>query len=153
MNTQLSIHKSGILQGKAYRILQNNLAEALTPFELTILEWKTLALITEYKKLTTVHLARLLDVETPLITRLCKSLNAKKRIQKVTSEKDKRIHYIYPTEKTMTEIFMIEKSVQQAMGVLLQGVTLDELKIYKKVLLAISHNGVSKPVKKCYTIE
>ncbi len=149
----MSIYLSGILQGKAYRILQNNLTEALLPFNISIPEWKILGLLQIEKGLKITTIADILDVESPLVTRLINTLEKNELVQKEQNKKDKRIMTIVSTHKGKKLIQDSDSAVRNALGILLKGISAEEMEIYKKVLETIVENGQIGSYNKKYIVE
>lgn len=144
---------SGILQGKAYRTMQNHLSDTLAAFELTIPEWKVLGLIYDNGPLRVSDLAEILDVDPPLITKLVNNLEEKKLVERVGDVNDKRSARIKVTMKGEHRISRIEPEVRAMLGQLLQGLTVKDMDIYKKVLATIVAQGKVLTVKKNYLIQ
>ena len=146
-------YNSGILQGKAYRVLKNHLDQSLEHFHISILEWKILGLIFDHEELNIAELASLLSVDPPLITRIVNSLEKKDLVQKTPHLNDKRITVIIMTAKGKKMIPLIEIAVKNSIRSLFSGITPEEFGIYMKVLKAIVSQGEILTVKKQYRIE
>lgn len=149
----LSAYKAGILQGKSYRVMQNQLSETLLPYSLSIPEWKILGLLFDTKELKAVDLAAHLDVDPPLVTRLLNTLEEKKLVQKKNHITDKRVTLITITDKGGKLIPQIEKSVRKTMKELLTGVSIEEMGAYIKVLQTIIQQGQLLSIKGNYLLE
>lgn len=145
-------YQAGILQGKAYRVLQNHLSDVLSDFDISIPEWKLLGQLYDYGQLKAKSLAEILDVDPPLITALVNGLLQKKLVKKIADSKDKRVTYIAPTQKTISLIPQTEEAVRTMMKELLNGITSEELNTYIKVLTIIVKQGTVLKIKNQYLL-
>ncbi len=134
-------YRAGILQGKAYRTLQNHLTMALEPFDLSIPEWKILGKLYDEEKLKVVDIAAILEVDPPLITKLVHRLVQKKYVIKTKDSKDQRTVFLVLTKKGLGIIPTAEIEVRKALGYLLMGVSGEDMAAYKRVLENIAKQG------------
>ncbi|CAN5569534.1 hypothetical protein BH10BAC1_BH10BAC1_18910 [soil metagenome] len=134
-------YNSGILQGQAYKTLQNFLSRALLPYNLSIPEWKLLGQLYDHRELRVADLASLLAYDPPLVTSLIDSLEKKKLLRRKTHKRDRRVKMIIPLQKTLDLIPIIEPEVRKVLASLLIGITPDEMKIYIKILQNIVVQG------------
>lgn len=139
--TSLPTHQVGLLQGKAYRVLQQILTKTLFPYDLSIPEWKLLALTTEKAAQRLADLADDLAVEPPLVTALIDTLEKKKLVRRTRDSIDRRAKVIVATPQGAALIREIEPKIRITMRQLLHGVNSEELAIYIKVLQTIIRNG------------
>ena len=130
-------YKYGILQGKSYRVLQNNLAGVLSPFNLSISEWKLISLVFEHKKIRVAHLAEALSVDPPLITKLVTGLEKKQLVNKVQDSIDKRVTFITANKKLEALLPQVEIYVKKDIRRLFAGIAPQEFLIYIKVLQTV----------------
>lgn len=141
----MSRYQSGILQGKAYRILQDSLNEVLTSYNLSIPEWKVLGLIFDNENTNTGEISTTLFVEPPLTTRILNSLQKNSFIKKKVHKEDKRITTLVITEKGKTTIKELENKVGDGLAKLLKGVTHEQLNTYKEVMeIIVKNSGYTK---------
>lgn len=131
----------GILQGQAYKTLQNFLTRALLAFNLSIPEWKLLGQLYDHKELRVADLATLLAYDPPLVTNLIDSLEKKGLLRRKSHKKDRRVKMIIPSQKATGLIEAIEPEVRKELGTLLTGITSKEMEIYSKILRNIVANG------------
>ena len=153
MTTSPGAYISGILQGKAYRALQNQLSQTLAVFNISIAEWKLLGLLTDMQVARIGDLAEALAVEPPLITKMVKQLVKTKFIIQKTDPADKRASILTPTTHTKNLIEELNAPVRKALGDLLIGVSPEEFQIYMRVLTTIGKNGKIIAIKKSFEIE
>ncbi len=139
--SSLHAYSTGLLQGKAYRVLQFHLTKALFPYDLSIPEWKLLGQLCDHGPMKLIDLAEILDVKAPLVTRLSSQLEKKKLIRREYAPGDKRIkiiHLLLPGKRMLP---MIEKGVKARMGKLLVGTSQADLHTYVRVLASIVNNS------------
>lgn len=135
-------YKSGILQVKAYRILQARVSKTLGTFQLNPTEWSILGLIFENNNgIRHSELAKMLQVETPLITMLVNGLVEKELVERHNHPTDKRAKLLFVTQKSKTLIPQVEKVLSETLLQLLNGLTQKDMTIYKKVLEVIVTNA------------
>lgn len=152
-NSMMAIYNIGLLQGKAYRVMQKQLTDALAPFSLSIPEWKLLGQLNDHKELRVADLAQIMDVDPPLITALVSSLERKNFVKKMSHKSDRRAVCIVATTKGKKTLGDTIPVVRQEMAQLFLGITAEERGIYMKVLGIIAEQGKSTKVKKNYLIE
>lgn len=141
--TQLNAYSAGLLQGKAYNRLHAHLIRTLLPFELSVPEWKLLGQLYEHGDVKLSELAELLSYDPPMVTKQAKSLEKKLLIKRTQDPRDERAKIITITSTGSKLIEQIEPEVKKTMGMLLAGVTRDELYSYIKVLAVIVNNSNS----------
>ncbi len=137
----LNAYSTGLLQGKAYRALNISLTKVLFPHDLSIPEWKLLGQLYDHGELRLADLSDRLNVEPPLVTSLIDRLEKKEFVNRIAHLHDKRAKIITITSKGKSILPQIEPEVKKAMGILLLGVTRDELLSYIKVLQTIVNNS------------
>lgn len=139
--SEIRAYKAGLMQGKAYRVLNAHLTKALLHYDLAIPEWKLLGQLAEYGDMKLAKLADHLSVEAPLVTALVDRLEKKGFVKRTNDIQDKRAKVISATNKGLKLIEEIEPHVKDAMRVLLKGVPHDDILAYLRVLEAIVKNG------------
>ncbi len=136
----LNLHMLGLLQGRAYRDLHNHLSDGLSSFHLSLTQWKALALINDGFD-TTTQVAQILDVESPLATRLIKQLIEKGYVRKKENATDRRISTLSPTPKAKIAIPLINMAVGKLLYDLMGGLSKSDIKTYVRVLETIVTNA------------
>lgn len=135
-------YKSGILQVKAYRILQLHVSQTLEKFGINPTEWSILGLIyTQTDGIRFSSIADILQVERPLITMLVNGLESKGLVERHAHPKDKRAKLLFLTKKGATLVPQIEQKLREVLYKLLAGVSQDDLEAYRRVLEAIIANN------------
>jgi DNA-binding MarR family transcriptional regulator len=137
----LSTYNAGLLQGKAYRILNAQLTTTLEPFDISITEWKILGQLFDNQKLQLNEIAKILEVEPPLITKLIDRMEKKKFVHRVTDSGDKRVKTVSITQEGKALIPVIERKVKACLKTALDGISLNDLLVYAKVLKTIVANN------------
>lgn len=140
-HTNLHAYSTGLLQGKAYRVLNTSVTKALLAQDVSIPEWKLLGQLHDHGLMRLADLAQRLDVEPPLVTKLIDGLEKKNMIKRTSHPQDKRAKVISITKKGKDAVLTLEVPVKTAMGKLLQGITPEELRIYLRVLQTIVNNA------------
>lgn len=131
----------GLLQGKAYRALNNHLTVVLFPYNLSIPQWKILGLLSDNDNLKLIEIAKLLDVEAPQVTKLLDQLEIKKLVKKTDDPTDRRAKVVKSTAKGKELIVEIEPKVKGTLKTLTTGMNRLELLTYVRVLEAIVANS------------
>lgn len=143
--TGLSTYKIGLLQTKAYRILNQETARVLKPYDITPIDWALFGLLYESPNgIRLSHLASELGVEASFITEQSESLIKLKLIEITATQKDRRVKLMTLTEKAKKIIPKIEKELVANMLPLLKGNSMSDLKGYRHVLTNIVKNKPSK---------
>lgn len=134
-------YNSGLVQGKAYRVLTAHISTVLLPYNLSIPEWKLLGQLADHGTVKLAKLAELLGVEAPLVTSLVDSLEKKGLVKRTNHTQDKRAKLLEGTKKAYTMLDDIEPKMKAKIRLLLHGTTDEELNTYIRVLNTIVENG------------
>lgn len=135
-------YKSGILQVKAYRILQENVSQTLEKFDINPSKWSILGLVYENKDgIRLSEIANILNVEPPLITQLVNELKQKRIMELHPHPQDKRAKLLFLTSKGKSLIPSVEQLLTETLNKLLANITKEELDAYRKVLESIIKNA------------
>lgn len=137
---RLSAYGTGLLQGKAYSRLNNQLTQTLLPYKLSIPEWKLLQELHEHGKMRLAVLAEKLSYDPPMVTKLAKKLEKKNLAKRVSDRYDERAKVIILLPKGEMLLKVSEPKIRQTMRRLLKGISPDELRTYIKVLSVIIKN-------------
>jgi DNA-binding MarR family transcriptional regulator len=138
---KLNAYSTGLLQGKAYRALNNSLTKVLLVHDISIPEWKLVGQLVDHGEMKLAQLADRLDVEAPLITALIDKLEKKELVKRTNHPQDKRSKIIMVTPKGKKTIIEIEPYVKQTMARMLKGIHRSELFSYIHVLQTIVNNA------------
>lgn len=138
---KLNAYSTGLLQGKAYRVLNSSVTKVLSEYGLSIPQWKLIGQLYDHGDMKLADLAQHLDVEAPLVTALIDTLEKKMLVKRMHHPKDKRAKIITITTKGKKTLIEIEPQVKQAMGVLLKGIKREQLMTYFRVLQTIVNNA------------
>ncbi len=137
----LNAYSTGLLQGKAYRALNNSLNKVLYTVDLTVPEWKLLGQLHDHGIMKLAQIADRLDVEPPLVTALIDRLEKKGFVSRDYHPQDKRAKIISITPKGVKTVKYIEPEVKKIMRKLLNGVSHQDLIVYIKILETIVNNA------------
>ncbi len=140
VSPKIPSYKAGLIQGKAYRVLNSHLSQCLLPFDLSVSEWKILGVLSEGSDVTMKELAELLDVEAPYITTMVSRLQKKQLVEKKAHPKDQRVKTATLTGKGKILLDTVEPQVHQTMKQLLSDVSTPDLLAYQRVLHSIIAN-------------
>ncbi len=134
-------YTSGILQVKAYRILQARVSRCLGTYRLIPTEWSILGLIVSSTNgIRHAEIATILGVETPLITMLVNGLVEKQLVERHNHPTDRRAKLLFLTPKGKKLIPEVELTLKATLFKLLAGISREDLEAYKRVLEAIVDN-------------
>jgi len=137
----LNAYSTGLLQGIAYRVLNDNLTTGLSEFGLSVAEWKLLGQLYEQGKMSLDQLSKILGIEPPLTTRIIYKLQTEGFVEKVINEVDKRQKIVSISGNGKEIIIAAEAPIKKEMKMLLEGTTRDELLTYIKILATIVNNS------------
>jgi len=137
---QLNAYSTGLLQGKAYNRLHVALTQMLSPYNLSIPEWKLLGQLHEHGKIRLAELAEYLSYDPPMVTKLAKQLEKKELLQRLQDPHDERAKIVSITKRGNNLVIQIEPIAKKTLAIILNGVSRDELLTYLKVLTVIVNN-------------
>ena len=146
IRAELTTYGIGLLQAKAFRILNTKTAEQLKEYGMSPVEWALLGLLYEHSSgLPSALAAGELGVEAPFITALGDNLEKLKLIERKNDGQDKRIKMLRLTASGKTLVPKLEKILQHNMRFLLQDASIREILAYRKILHTIVENSEKKP--------
>ena len=115
--SEFTTYQAGVLQARAYRNLREFMASELKQYGYTMSQ-----------------LAKLLDVETSLVTNMLNVLEGKGLIERIVDEKDKRARRVISTHKSEADVKKIEKVLRKDMKTWMGVVSPRQLLGYVKTL-------------------
>lgn len=136
------LHMAGVLQTKAYRILQARVNECLARHGLNHGQWVMLGIVADNAegiRLNTT--ADIIGVKAPLVTAMAHELIALKYITRLTHEHDRRAKLLTATDEGRAVLVRVRRCLDELFEVLLNKITSKELETYQKVLTAIVQNN------------
>ncbi len=143
--TGLTSYYIGLLQTKAYRILNQETTKALKKEGITPVDWALLGLLFEAADgMRLSDAAEELGVEAPFITERAQDLVKLKLVAITPSKADKRVKFMTLTEKARQKVPDIERALVAHIRPLIAGSSLKEIMGYKKVLERIVSNKPDK---------
>jgi DNA-binding MarR family transcriptional regulator len=121
----MTICEKFLLHARADRVVRSFVAAQLEPYQLTMMEWLLLGVVTNGPKdgVSMSTAAQTLDVTLPQITALANKLLGLKLIRQKTQSYDRRSRHILPTGKGKTVLEDIEASISNALEEWLGGLT------------------------------
>ncbi|GAC1500857.1 MAG: hypothetical protein NVS1B10_04730 [Candidatus Saccharimonadales bacterium] len=135
-------YEIGLLQVTSNRALQAGVRRVLNEFSLNAMHWFMLGQISSHEQIKASDLAKLLDVDAPLITMMADALIAKDLTRRVKHPDDGRAKLLILTIKGQTTVALIEGQLEKSMRTLMVGLTEKEMATYAKVLkTTISNNN------------
>ena len=141
----ISSYRIGLLQTKAYRILNQETAKVLKKYDITPFDWALLGLLYDSKNGCRLSdLAEELGVEASFITERTQYLTDNRMVTITPFDEDKRVKYMTLTTKTRKLMPDIEQYVLATMRPLLAGASLKDVLGYKRLLERIVSNKPDK---------
>ncbi len=143
-NKQLSTYCFGVLQSKAYRILNTKTSALLKEFELSNSQWALLGLIYDEQDSGIRHsaVAEALGVEAPFITVIVDQLQKKNLLLKEeASGQDRRVKVLLISEKGIKTVEEVEPFLRKEMKKFLKNLSIFDVLSYYRVLKIIVRAG------------
>lgn len=138
----LPTHKKAILQVVAYRRIRLAVNSVLNRFDLNTTQWMMLSVLYESATgLRITDIARSLEVEVPLITRLSRSLIKAGLVESKSNTGDKRTKPVGLTSAGQKVIGRVDKELQKKTAELEEGLSNKEVNGYFKTLAAFRDNA------------
>lgn len=130
-------YQAALLQAKAHRKLRQEVAAMLSPFNLNLLEWALLGMVSADKEVRITSAASELGVEIPMITSLLNSLEEKKMIERSVDQKDKRKRTLTLTQLGIETLACSQSHLKTELQHYFDEVSSKDLEGYFNVLNAI----------------
>lgn len=141
----LTTYGMGLIQSKAYRILNNNTTAALSEKDLTPIEWALLGLLYDNTDgLHHIEIAEKLGVEAPFVTVMIDKLEKKQLVKVESSKKDRRAKCVVLNAKGQENVEKLETHLREQSRFLLNNLSIGDLLTYQKVLKTIVKNYENK---------
>lgn len=140
ISTQLATYEAGMLQAAASRNLTAFMTKALLPSNITMSEWSLLGALAVNECMRPSDIATLMDVKTPMATRLVKSLVEKDLIHEQPVSGDQRGKMIAMTPKGQQLLDEQEVIIRAAMREYMVDVPFDDLNAYLRVLAHLARH-------------
>ena len=130
-------YQAALLQAKAHRKLRQEVSTLLSPFNLNLLEWALLGIVSADKQVRITSAASELGVEIPMITSLLNSLEEKKMIERRVDQQDKRKRTLTLTKLGTETLSCSQSHLKTELQHFFSQVSATDLQGYFKVLNAI----------------
>lgn len=138
----LPTYKKMMMQVVAYRRIRGIVSNVLRRFDLNTTQWMILGVLYESTTgLRITDIARSVEVEVPLITRLARTLKAAGLIENRASLKDKRAKPLGLTEQGQAMIARVERELANRTERIEEGVSSREVETYFKTLGTFMDNA------------
>lgn len=138
----LPTYKKMMMQVVAYRRIRGIVSNVLRRFDLNTTQWMILGVLYESTTgLRITDIARSVEVEVPLITRLARTLKAAGLIENRPSLKDKRAKPLGLTEQGQAMIARVERELANRTERIEEGVSSREVETYFKTLGTFMDNA------------
>lgn len=133
--THLKTYEAGLIQAKAYRILNRFLTECLSRDDISLPEWALLGILEQSAEpVGMTHLAEALGVENPMATSLVNSLEQKGLVERVAHASDRRARKVGLSTEGREFVPGAEKRLRKDMREFLKGCNPIHLKGYLEIL-------------------
>ncbi len=140
LTTQLATYEAGMIQAAAFRNLTAFMTKALLPSNITMSEWSLLGALAVNGCMRPSDIATLMDVKTPMATRLVKSLVEKGLIDEKPVSGDQRGKMIAMTKLGQALLCKQEKIIRDAMREYMADVPREDLNAYLRVLAYLARH-------------
>lgn len=138
----LPLYTAGILQTRAYRILQSRVNDCLVTHGLNHGQWVMLGVISETNDGIRLNsTAEVLGVKAPLVTAMANELIAQGFIVRASHQSDRRAKLLTVSEKGRELLAEVHKCLFGILAPLLDGISDKEMQTYQKVLTTIIANN------------
>jgi len=131
----------GFLIKLVHQSINRMLDHAMSPLELTAMQWRPLALVTHHQADTPAELARIIGVDTGAMTRTLDRLEAKGLLRRARSLADRRVVRLEATEAGLSKAREIPALIAQALNLHLRDFTADEVAQLRQLLSRMLANG------------
>lgn len=137
-----STYIGGVIQVKAFRIMQSDSSKVLHKFDINATQWFMLSsLYTQSDGLRASQFARDLGVEAPLISALTLQLEKSNLLTRQPHPSDARAKLLILTPEGRKLVEKIEPKLSRVMNKLTKGIDKRDLITYEAVLKKIIRNG------------
>lgn len=142
MNSAQPLYAAGILQTKAYRILQARVNDCLQMYGLNHGQWVLLGVVADAEKGIRLNAtAKLLGVKAPLVTAMANTLIAEGYLERLEHQHDRRAKLLLVSGKGNQLLQKVQQDLRSVLNKLLDGLSSEELETYHKVLMTIIANA------------
>ena len=140
--TLMTTYRVGLLQARAFRLLNVRMVALLEPYGIRPLDWALLGAVHDSpEELTPAAIADLLGVKAPHVTVMIRGLKGKGLVVEHSDSADRRKKFIALTPEGVAFIPRVEKVVREGMKELVKGVGVKDVLSYAQVLAAMVANG------------
>ncbi|MDP4159842.1 MAG: MarR family transcriptional regulator [Bacillota bacterium] len=130
----------GQLTNQTSKKIMRFLNSKLELHDITLEQWIVLLNLSQQDKITQKELAKNVDKDQPTLARILDILERKKFVVRKPSEKDRRAFNVQITEKGINLKNQVAPSLESFFQTIIEGISDEEIEIYKRVLLKINRN-------------
>jgi len=131
----------GFLIKLVHQSLNRMLDQAISPLELTAMQWRPLALVAHRQANTPVELARIIGVDTGAMTRTLDRLEAKGLLRRTRSLQDRRVVKLEATGAGLDKAREIPALIAKVLNLHLRDFTASEVTQLRHLLSRMLANG------------
>lgn len=140
--TVTTTYRIGLLQAKAYRLLNVYTARLLEPHGIRPLDWALLgAVLDKPAGVSPAELAEELGVKAPHVSVMLRGLKKRGLLYDCVDEADRRQKFVSLTADGLKFIPKVEKELRSKMRVLVKDASVKDVFAYVQVLESIVKNG------------
>jgi len=140
-NITASEDNCGFLIKLVHQSINRMLDHAMSPLELTAMQWRPLALVAHHHADTPAELARIIGVDTGAMTRTLDRLEAKGLLRRARSLADRRVVKLEVTQAGLNKAREIPALIAQALNLHLRDFTANEVAQLRQLLARMLANG------------
>lgn len=130
----------GMFTGKVSRKMMRYVSVILEKYDITAEQWTVLFRLWENEKINQKQLAEKTYKDQPTIARILDILERKSLVERQLNKEDRRAFLICITEKGRRYAEEIRPFVEGNFKHMLEGISLEEMEVYFKVLTKIDEN-------------
>ncbi|MDD3224262.1 MAG: MarR family transcriptional regulator [Clostridium sp.] len=133
----------GMLTNRTNRRMLRYVNSNLEKYNITTEQWNVLVRVYKEEKLNQKQLSKKTDKDQPTIARIIDILERKKLIERKMSKEDRRAFVINITEEGENLAKEVEPFLEGIFEQVLNGISVEELDTYTKVLMKINENIIN----------
>ena len=133
-------YQVALLHTKAYRVLRQEIAALLVPYQVTMLEWVLLCSLDLEQGIRLSQVAEYIGVEAPLISQLIRTLQEKGLVKLSADKDDKRAKRLVLTVNGLKLVTESNLQLEDELTVCLAGLTDTDVSTHLRALETIIHH-------------
>lgn len=138
----LATISAGTLQSRANRAVREYMGASLQPHNISITSWALLGIVAQSQTgIRPSEIAEKLGLKRPMITQLAHELTRRDIIKQISDTSDSRAKRIVLTSHGTAFVTMLEQKLRADMHGFLEGVEIEDLHTYFRVLRIIANKA------------